>query len=388
MFGVVMINYPYSFVRSNVFYAPYVPSVTFYLNSGWQVNDPLVHYTLSDVAYNANPPGTISTVASPSNLGLMNNRYEPWGGNPVAGRSSPTVFDPSVKDAMVRSSENWDFPSGEPLSFGTIGRVHRGTPWQTVFLRATNDITSLSGSPGPRLPVWMNWTGDKNLLDAMLMSPVMDRRMLDTLAPMLNTHDLHSLLSINSSDPGAWESAMDGIEVLTNALPDNQLLGVVLAGGVEGAMPLAPLTMSSNSPEAAEIAGAILAARASQPGGVFHNLSDLLSIRQLSDQSPWLNWSDPVQQQYGITDEAYEAIASQLLSRVRADSIGTLSLSGGVLNAQFSGVDEHAYRVEVSTDLVTWFGVSTNYPTNGVFRFTESMPVNEGQRFYRSVLLR
>jgi len=52
---------------------------------------------------------------------------------------------------------------------------------------------------------------------------------------------------------------------------------------------------------------------------------------------------------------------------------------------QFTGFDGYAYAVECSTNLVHWTTVSTNYPTNGVFIFTDGVAAG-GQRYYRSVL--
>jgi hypothetical protein len=112
-----------------------------------------------------------------------------------------------------------------------------------------------------------------------------------------------------------------------------------------------------------------------------------LEIPQLTEQSPFLNWSNPVQQQPGISDEAYEVIPSQLLPRLRADSIGSIVSLNGQINVQFTGYDDHAYAVEVSSNLLDWMDVSTNFPSNGTFSFTNSAGLNANPQFYRSVLL-
>ena len=108
---------------------------------------------------------------------------------------------------------------------------------------------------------------------------------------------------------------------------------------------------------------------------------------ELSTDSPWLNLSSAIQLQRGISDEAYERITLQLLSRLRPDSIGSLNQTGGVLRIQFTGFDDYPYAVEISSNLVDWAGVSTNYPTNGVFEFAEPSAAGNARRFYRSVLL-
>ncbi len=101
-------------VRQPVFYAPYVPYDSVQMQTDWQVNDPLVHYTVADVtdlfktnAYTlASGPGQQTN----SNIGILNDRYEPWGGNPYANSSSSTIWDMSVKDPLVRRSDDWGFP--------------------------------------------------------------------------------------------------------------------------------------------------------------------------------------------------------------------------------------------------------------------------------------
>jgi len=38
----------------------------------------------------------------------------------------------------VRSSDDWEFPTNQFPNIGWLGRVHRGTPWQTIYLKATD----------------------------------------------------------------------------------------------------------------------------------------------------------------------------------------------------------------------------------------------------------
>lgn len=132
---------------------------------------------------------------------------------------------------------------------------------------------------------------------------------------------------------------------------------------------------------------AIQSARAGQSGRYFHDVGDILAISQLTQQSPYLNWNDSVQQQGGISDEAYEIIPSQLLPLLRADSVGSIVTTNGQITAQFSGYDNHTYAVEASSNLVDWTSVSTNRSVNGGFGLTNVTPANASRQFYRSVLL-
>jgi hypothetical protein len=98
--------------------------------------------------------------------------------------------------------------------------------------------------------------------------------------------------------------------------------------------------------------------------------------------SPWLNTNLS-----GITDRVYEAIPSQLLSILRPDPIGSVAASAGNLQIQFTGFDDYAYAVEVSSNLVDWVSLGTSYPTNGLFSIMEPLPSGPATRFYRSRLL-
>ena len=127
--------------------APYTPTRTRVQRLTWQANDPLVHYLASDLKDLADD--TNATVVDwpqwPGILGQPNNRYNPWGGNPKTPPNPSTPDDPktasaknmALKDPLVTSSDLWDFPTNTLPTAGWLGRVHRGTPWQTVYLKAT-----------------------------------------------------------------------------------------------------------------------------------------------------------------------------------------------------------------------------------------------------------
>ena len=107
---------------------------------------------------------------------------------------------------------------------------------------------------------------------------------------------------------------------------------------------------------------------------------------ELSNASPWLNLSDSEQLKWGLTDEAYEMLPSQLLSLVRADPVATATRANNAIELNFTAFDGYAYRVESTTDFATWTTVSgPHYPSNGVF--TLGVPLNSGPQFFRAVLL-
>jgi hypothetical protein len=51
--------------------------------------------------------------------------------------------------------------------------------------------------------------------------------------------------------------------------------------------------------------------------GVFEHVGDILFTPQLTENSPFLNWSDPNQEKFGINDEVYEWLPQQTLSLLR-----------------------------------------------------------------------
>ena len=139
--------------------------------------------------------------------------------------------------------------------------------------------------------------------------------------------------------------------------------------------------------QAATIAAAVQSVRGNQPGQVFRDMGDILSVPQLAVASPYLNTSSQAQITNGITDEAYEAIPSQLLPLLRGDSFGAVVLANGQTVVQFTGVEGQAYAIQVSPDLVNWTTISTNWAAGGVINFTNGASFSGPAEFYRSILL-
>jgi len=131
---------------SNTFETPYQPFRNIYLVTSWQANDPLMHYTLSDLTDLVRTNLMFdSLIRSPiGNLGQVNDRYNPWGGNPSGRDPSPTKVDPTFKDPSVRGSDYWDFPTHLLSDLTSLGRVHRGTPWQTLYLKSVGSANDMN----------------------------------------------------------------------------------------------------------------------------------------------------------------------------------------------------------------------------------------------------
>ena len=255
------------FFKSNVFYAPLDPAASLYVRTAWQANDPLVHYTLRDLIDPEQETNNVTYQSeSPplSSLARLNAHYEPWGGNPNSGSSSATKFDAAVKDPLVACSDDWNFPSGLPPTPAILGQVHRGTPWQTFYLK----------SAAANIDTWSAWSGITSGYDAQHTLPTNDWRVASLLATLLNTNDLSRRLSVNDSDPGHWLRVLDGLSVLTNTVPDAQL-------GSFTTPQFDALVMSSNSPQAQNLAQSIGLAH-SAGAGSYRNIGDIFAVPELS----------------------------------------------------------------------------------------------------------
>jgi hypothetical protein len=114
-------------------------------------------------------------------------------------------------------------------------------------------------------------------------------------------------------------------------------------------------------------------------------VATFLSVPELSSASPWLNLTGS-QVNYGLNDEAYEMLPSQLLSLVRADPVVRVTRSGQSIELRCTALDGYAYRVEGSTNFTNWATVSEpHYTTNGVFTLT--VPASGEPQFFRAVWL-
>jgi hypothetical protein len=302
----------------------------------------------------------------------------------------------AYKDPLAWGSDYWNFPTGQDWSLNWLGLVHRGTPWQTIYLKPTNILSFSRNSATQDVQnvgtnTWVAWTGDSlqdarsgQFLDAAATAPSSDWQLVSLLAAMLNTNDLSTRFSVNNPDPSAWAAQLDGMIALTNLPP--VLIGHQVTPQFD------QIIISSNSAQASVIVNAIQAVKASFPNQIFHNIGDVLATPQLSTLSPYLNSTismptSIINFEYGINDQAYEAIPSQLLPLVRVDSIGQTVSTNGQIQVQFSGYDGHQYAVQLSPDLLNWTSMSTNSPTNGVFTVTIPSSGNTIPQFYRTVLV-
>ena len=336
---------------TNEFYAPYAPTrgISFY--TAWSVNDPLVHYMIDDLKdFGAVTNVEFESVSQSPIPDLVSRqiskRYDPWGGNPKYPSVDATrKFDLGRKDPGMFRSDAWDFPTNRWPNIGWIGRVHRGTPWQTVYLK----------QPAADPALWKIHSGNARVLtnkgqlsfslvasnalyeDAGLSRPTNDWRLVELFTTAVSDNASRGQMSVNQSGLAAWSAVLSGMITLTNnasnsyfvsllrntpagqPLPPPPTAGVVIdpAGYYDiydNTVPIPPLV---------QIVNAINRTRGDTnlfPKQVFSHLGDILKVPELTVASPFLNRSSAVQLQYGLNDEIYERIPQQIFGLLKIDT--------------------------------------------------------------------
>jgi hypothetical protein len=348
MFGIPAKFSQRAMYLTNVFYAPFTPTRTLYISTSWEANDPLVHYTVGDLLDNRNLQGLNNTnrVKTDSkfsqtkiqNMGQVNERYEPWG-NPSSKQD--TMFALEVKDPLVTRSDDWDFPTNRLPTIGSMGRIHRGTPWQTLYLKSKAiDITN-----------WMKWTGnlqiitnfgqiDTNIVkintninnlwigtlpatnlayDLSFTYPTNDWGIPEMFTTAFNDNAARGRLSVNQTNLPAWSALFSGIVVL-EADPKGTMIKT-LAGSISNRpVVIEPVGAAGNSSPLWQLYSAINRVRSSTNfNGAFKRVGDILAVPEFSDKSPFLNLTNANQQQWGMNDAACERLPQQTLSLLTLD---------------------------------------------------------------------
>src|SRR5207247_5997556 len=104
------------------------------------------------------------------------------------------------KDPGIWSPDNWDFPTNKFPSIGWLGRVHRGTPWQTIYLKAAEAPLE-------------NWLMPNGPSTSMAAHPTNDWRILDLFTTALHPNATRGQLSVNQTNQAAWSALLSGIAV-------------------------------------------------------------------------------------------------------------------------------------------------------------------------------
>jgi hypothetical protein len=340
-----------------VIQAPYTPTRTVFSSYLLQANDPLVHYLASDL----NSQNGALAVWAGKNAQIGNGfwyntdrqpmptppttpiggRYQPWGQNKqmmaLAGVDT-NGYNLAYKDPLVWGPDNWDFPTNPYPTVGWIGRVHRGTPWQTVYLKSGNTLKAPNGAgydAGYGTNTWANWTG--NLLwhdiygrpfgyaqyfDAANSSPAQDRLLFDVFTTRFNDNAVRGTLPVNQTHLASWSALFSGMVTLFDqpvALVNHKWITsyankIMDPAGVDIAnSPLWQIVNGTNGINATRSLTNVF------PFQSFTHVGDILQTPALTAHSPFLNWNDPTgrQQDFGISDELYEWLPQQMMGLVR-----------------------------------------------------------------------
>jgi hypothetical protein len=259
-----------------------------------------VHYTLEDLydpfyADTNNIQPLLPRQSLDNNIGKLNERYRPWGGKPGKDPSGNAIaFDVAIKDPLIIQSDDWDFPTNKFPNLGWLGRMHRGTPWQTVYLKSAVEPVA----------TWTKWAGRAET------HPTNDWHLLSLFTTALNDNAASGLLSVNQTNTAAWSAVLAGVSVLTNTQSSLRLGSVPAYSNLF----IEPATWQVHA-----IVTNINATRLQQPFQAFQDLGSVLASPALTVASPYLNLSSQDQRQYGIRDEVYERIPQQILSLLKDD---------------------------------------------------------------------
>jgi hypothetical protein len=329
--------------------APFTPARKLVITANWEVNDPLVHYMeehLKGITNNYSlefvKPFT-GEMATNQTLGRLNSRYEPWRGSPLK-QPRPEDVNPSIKDPGITKSDNWDFPTNRFPGIGWLGRVHRGTPWQTIYLKA--------GVAPPN--VWRQFSLDP------ASHPTNDWRLLDVFTTAIHPNASHGQLSINQTNFAAWSALLSALVVRSNVVtmdPNGKILETYV-----------PVVIEPSSPQLIAIYEGIQRVREKQPDKTFRRLGDFLSVPELSENlpgglplgSPFLDRSgtEMPYPDWGVNDTAMECIPQLILSLVKVGDPRYVILAYG-----------QSLRPAENSILTSgpFMGMCTNYQITGEF---------------------
>jgi len=323
---------------------PFSPARKLFQNKAWQVNDPLVN----DLYFDLEDPSRTNDVryvkpvraeigSDTHNLGQINYRYRPWQANLYSSGDS-TDYDIAVKDPQVSRSDDWDFPTNALPSVGWLGRIHRGTPWQTFYMK--------SGVAIPR--EWIRWSGHVPLQLPGLAGffhpsthPTNDWRIPGLFTTAIGENAARGLLSVNQSGQAAWSAVLSGIPVLTNQL----------------ATDVGPRLIEPNTLEVRTIVDGINLARTFRQGGRFNYLGEILSTPELSVVSPYLRLS--AGPRGTPADAVVERIPQMALSLLKRDEPRFVVYA--------YGQSLRPAPASVVTDFGPYFQMPTNYVITGEY---------------------
>ncbi len=325
---------------------PFSPSRKLFQDKSWQVNDPLVNDLVWDLI---DPQSGTNLVErrgpldpTPEKVGGLhqeNRRYRPWRVNPNS--SSPTArqedFNVALKDPQITQSDDWDFPTNTFPSIGWLGRVHRGTPWQTIYLKSTAvDPTTWQNWSGH--PMWV-WPGQVVPLGTQ---PTNDWQILDLFTVAPNENADRGSLAVNQDGLAAWSAVLSGVPIFTNTVPSTNYDSAIIQPGT---LPVALIVDGINR------------TRLTRFGQKYNYMGEVLSAPELSVASPYLVMA--ATPTGTPADAVVERIPQMILSLLRKDEPRFAVLAYGQSLRPAPG--------SVVTEPGPFFQMPTNYVITGEY---------------------
>ncbi len=318
------------------------------------------------------------------------NAYAPWGisANLGTGIPSPALeVDMAYKDPLVTNSAAWSFPTPTNAfaSIGQLGRIHRGTPWQTVYLKSSiANIRAYSEGNIADRHHWKWWSGSYGT------HPTNDWALLDTFSTALTENAARGQIGVNQTNLPAWSAILSGVPVLRRLNSDGTNLVATVLDPAEGngaafvqkivagymingvfrhgiasgfihtnGWPGDPL-VTVTGPDGKPLT--IPKARRSLPR--FQSVGEICSVETLSVGSPLLenveyDESNPGRTFRPVSDEVVERIPQQILSLLKAEEPRYVIYAWAQTLKPAPGA--------VVTAPGPFFGLSTNYVVTGEF---------------------
>ena len=325
-------------------------------------------------------------VAAPSKF---INAYAPWGVSANLGTGIPSpalALDMAYKDPLVTNSASWSFPTPNNAfaSIGQLGRIHRGTPWQTVYLKSS--VANIEGDGEDHIADryhWKWWSGSYGT------HPTNDWALLDTFSTALTENAGRGQIGVNQTNLSAWSAILSGVPALRRLNNDgNNLVATVLdpAGGNGGSFVqkivggyttnglfrrgIASGFVHTNGwpgdslvtvtgPDGKPLT--LPKARRSLPR--FRSVGEICSVETLSVGSPLLENAEYDETNPGrfrpVADEVVERIPQQILSLLKAEEPRYVIYAWAQTLKPAPGA--------VVTAPGPFFGLSTNYVVTGEF---------------------
>jgi uncharacterized repeat protein (TIGR01451 family) len=297
--------------------APYAPTFIVTNQMSWEANDPLVHYTIPDLT--DTQPDASKWAWNPGNL---NHRYQPWNSK---GADDSTTFAQAIakkdpvapvnringKSGSPGTSDSWDFPTNKFWNVGVLGRVHRGTPWQTVYMKSAVEAPA----------DWVNWSGNvvittnaitgRTNADAIATLPSADYQLFDLFTTSPNPSASRGQLDVNQTNLAAWSAVLTGVNVVTNS-----------NGSASTFIPPAGVFDPANPTPVAKMWQGIIRTQNNTnknlpifPNHTFQHVGDVLATPELTMASPYVPpGMDATRTITTGNDDVYERIPQQIMS--------------------------------------------------------------------------